>query len=69
MRSSTAPLGLLALAEASAARTSSSPMPYCDSAFGLASTRTAGSALPPTSTSPMPESWLSVCCITVLAES
>ncbi len=40
------PLGLWALAEASAARTSSSPIPYLNSASGLSSTRTAGSELP-----------------------
>src|ERR1700694_4058409 len=39
------PFGLLALAEASAARTSSRPIPYLQRACGLSSTRTAGSAL------------------------
>ncbi len=64
-----APFGLLALAEASAARMSSSPMPYAASLFGSSSTRTAGRALPVTSTSPMPCNCESFCCKTVAAES
>ena len=35
-------------------RTSSSEIPYCVSAFGSSSTRTAGSDPPPTVTSPTP---------------
>ena len=63
------PFGLLALAEASAARTSSSPMPYLNSAFGLSSTRTAGSAEPPMMTWPTPVICDSRCWNTLLAAS
>ena len=66
---SIAPFGLLALAEASAARTSSSPMPYLNSAFGFSSTRTAGSAAPPMMTWPMPLICDSFCDSTLLAAS
>ena len=48
--SSTEPLGRLALAPASAARTSSSPIAYLLSVVGFSSTRTAGSEAPPTVT-------------------
>ena len=44
------PLGRFALAAASAERTSSKPMPYLFSTVGFSSTRTAGRALPPTTT-------------------
>jgi hypothetical protein len=63
------PLGVLALAEASAARTSSSPMPYWNSGLGLSSTRTAGSELPPTCTWPMPDTCDSFCARMVCAAS
>ena len=63
--SSTLPLGRLALVAASAARTSSRPMPYLFSAGGFSSTRTAGSAPPPTRTWPMPSTCDSFCCSTV----
>src|SRR5580693_10438092 len=60
-----APLGLCALAEASAARTSSRPMPYLKSASGLSSTRTAGSELPPICTWPTPSICDNACCTTL----
>ena len=63
------PFGLWALALESDARTSSSPMPYLNSADGLSSTRTAGSELPPTVTSPIPSTWDSFCDSTVEAAS
>ena len=61
-RSASSPFGRLALAALSAARTSSSPMPYLFSTVGLSSTRTPGSALPPTTTWPTPSTWASFCC-------
>ena len=48
------PLGRLALLAWMAARTSSAAMPSASSAKGLSCTRTAGSELPPSSTSPTP---------------
>ena len=63
------PLGLCALAEASAARTSSRPIPYLNNASGLSSTRTAGSELPLITTCPMPSICDSACCTTVEAAS
>ncbi len=66
---SIAPFGLLALAEASAARTSSSPMPYLNSAVGLSSTRTAGQRRTAEITWPMPLSCESCCSSTLLAAS
>ena len=63
------PFGVLALAEASAARTSSSPMPYLKSAVGFSSTRTAGSDEPPMFTWPTPRTWESFCCRMVEAAS
>ncbi len=63
------PFGLLALADASAARTSSRPMPYLYKTCGLSSTRTAGNVEPPMMTLPMPESWDSRCARMLLAAS
>ena len=63
------PFGLLALAEASPARTSSMLTPYLFSASGLSSTRTAGSVAPPMMTCPTPSSCESRCCKTLLAAS
>ena len=60
---------MLALAAASVARTCSSPMPYLFSALGFNSTRTPGSALPPTTTCPTPSTWESCCAMMVDAES
>jgi hypothetical protein len=40
-------------------------MPKRDSASGLTSTRTDGSAAPPSSTLPTPCTWSSFCCTTV----
>ena len=67
--SSTEPLGRLALAAASAARTSSSATPYLKSVSGFNSTRTAGSELPPTLTCPTPSSCDSFCATIVDAAS
>ena len=63
------PFGAFALADASAARTSSSPIPYLNSAPGFSSTRTAGRAEPFTSTSPTPDNCEIFCSSTVAAES
>src|SRR5260370_42021294 len=63
------PLGVLALAEARAVRTCSRPIPYLFRAIGLSSTRTPGSALPPTVTWPTPLIWESFCARTVEAAS
>jgi hypothetical protein len=67
--SSTEPLGRLALAAASAARTSSSPIAYLLSAMGFSSTRTAGSEAPPTVTWPTPSAWEIFCARRVDAAS
>ncbi len=56
------PFGRLALAEVSAARTSSRLSPRSLSAVGSTSTRTAGSAPPPTLTCPTPLTCESFCC-------
>ena len=66
---SSAPFGRLALAAASAVRTSSRPTPYLDRASGLSSTRTAGSELPPTVTWPTPSICESFCARIVDAAS
>ncbi len=61
------PFGLSALAEASAARTSSKPMPYLNSGSGFISTRTAGRDEPPGSVRPMPRIADRLCCSTLVA--
>ncbi|CFU09182.1 Uncharacterised protein [Bordetella pertussis] len=66
---STMPLGRLALALDSAWRTSSSDTPRLASAPGMRLTRTAGSELPPTVTSPTPFTWASFCATMVEARS
>ena len=63
------PLGVLAFALLSAARTCSSPMPYLFRAVGFSSTRTPGSELPPTVTCPTPLTWASFCAMMVEAAS
>ena len=60
--SASCPFGRFTLVALSTARTSSSPMPYLFSAVGFSSTRTAGSAPPPTTTWPTPSTWDSFCC-------
>src|SRR5580700_4254749 len=55
------PLGRFALAEARAVRTSSSPTPRLLICVGFSSTRTPGSALPPTLTWPTPSICESFC--------
>ena len=62
LESATSPFGRLALAAARTMRTSSSPSPFLFSAVGFRSTRTAGSAPPPTMTWPTPGTWASFCC-------
>src|SRR4051812_4020994 len=64
-----APLGRSRLAPLIERRTSSSAMPYCISAYGSSSTRTAGSEPPPTVTSPTPVTWATFCASTVEARS
>gem|GEM_PF-1279378 len=66
---SSTPLGRLALALASAVRTSSSDTPRLASAPGSTVTRTAGSELPPTVTSPTPSTCDSFCATMVEARS
>ena len=63
------PFGVLALVAAIAVRTCSRPMPYLFSIDGFSSTRTAGSAPPPTSTWPTPRICESDWAITVEAAS
>ena len=62
-------MGVLALAVASAVRTCSRPMPYLFTASGFSSTRTDGSALPPTITCPTPLICDSFCAMMVEAAS
>ena len=63
------PLGVLALADAMAARTSSKPSPCSNIGSGFISTRTAGSALPPGWKLPTPLTLDSCCCRTLVARS
>ena len=63
------PLGVSALADAIAARTTSRLMPYLNNGWGFSSTRTAGSALPPISAKPTPLTCDSRWLITFCAES
>ena len=67
--SSTIPLGRFALVAAIAVRTDSSGMPARFSSAMFISTRTAGSALPLTSTCPTPLTWAIRCASTVDATS
>ncbi len=62
-------MGRFALVAARTVRTSSRPIPYLLSACGLSSTRTAGSALPPTDTWPTPSICESFWAMIVEAES
>jgi len=67
--SSSAPFGRFVFALARAVFTSSRPMPCRFRAVGLSSTRTAGSELPPTVTSPTPSIWAIFCARIVEAAS